>query len=376
MTRALSNNPRVTVVTPTFNRADFLPETIESVLMQDYPNLELLVLDDGSTDDTPALLESYATRYPQRVRWTRHVNMGQAKTLNCGFEMASGELLCILNSDDLLLDGAITRLTSELVSDGSAIVAYPDFRVIDESGGTIVELLMPPYSFEEMARSQNNFLGPGVIFTKEMALQLHGWDPSYRIMPDFDFWMRGALLGPYLHVPIVLASLRRHTGSITVEGQGAEAISERFRFIESFYDRPDLPDDIASTRADAYRNLYIISGISMLPEFNRAEDRFVIHDRLAWALDSRAGGRSVESELLAEREHGNRLQTALDGYVSRADDLRSELDLRDALVEEQKAIIAVLQERNQVATRRTYLGRMMRAFRYRFSTISQTGESK
>jgi hypothetical protein len=144
----------------------------------------------------------------------------------------------------------------------------------------------------------------------------------------------------------------------------------------SFYDRPDLPDDIASTRADAYRNLYIISGISMLPEFNRAEDRFVIHDRLAWALDSRADGRSVELELLAEREHSNRLQMALDGYVSRADDLQSELDLRDALVEEKEAIIAVLQERNQVATRRTYLRRMMRAFRYRFSTITQTGESK
>jgi glycosyltransferase involved in cell wall biosynthesis len=375
MTRALSNNPRVTVVTPTFNRADFLPETIESVLMQDYPNLELLVLDDGSTDDTPALLESYATRYPQRVRWTRHVNMGQAKTLNCGFEMASGELLCILNSDDLLLDGAITRLTSELVSDGSAIAAYPDFRVIDESGGTIVELLMPPYSFEEMARSQNNFLGPGVIFTKEMALQLHGWDPSYRIMPDFDFWMRGALLGPYLHVPIVLASLRRHTGSITVEGQGAEAISERFRFIESFYDRPDLPDDIASTRADAYRNLYIISGISMLPEFNRAEDRFVIHDRLAWASDSGAVGRSVESELLAERERANRLQAALNGQVSHVDHLQSELALRDAEVQERTAVMAAQKIQKSETGPRTSVGRMMSAVRRRFSTTAQIDEA-
>ena len=92
------------MVMPTYNRAGgYLEQAIESILEQDYANLELTVLDDGSTDETPQVLEGYAAAHPERFNWTRHDNMGQIRTIVKGFAMADGELVGYLNSDDLLL---------------------------------------------------------------------------------------------------------------------------------------------------------------------------------------------------------------------------------------------------------------------------------
>ena len=102
----MQNLPLVSIVTPTYNQAEYLAETIESVLAQDYPNIEYIVLDDGSTDSTPEVLN----RYSGRVRWERHDNMGQARTLNKGWAMSRGEFIGYLSSDDLLLPDAISKL--------------------------------------------------------------------------------------------------------------------------------------------------------------------------------------------------------------------------------------------------------------------------
>jgi glycosyltransferase involved in cell wall biosynthesis len=111
------------VITPTFNRASFLSETVESVFTQDYPHLEHLVLDDGSTDNTPSLLAAYEARRSGRFRWTRHENRGQARTLNGGFHLARGELLCILNSDDTWCGSSVRRLAPAAKPTSSASTA-------------------------------------------------------------------------------------------------------------------------------------------------------------------------------------------------------------------------------------------------------------
>src|SRR5687768_2684338 len=109
--------PLVTIIVPTYNRAGLLEQAMDSVLEQAYPNLELLVLDDGSTDETREVLARYAERHSDRLRWTRHENVGQARTLNRGFELARGELIGYLNSDDLMLPGAIEKLAAALASE-------------------------------------------------------------------------------------------------------------------------------------------------------------------------------------------------------------------------------------------------------------------
>ena len=350
--RIVADEPLVTIITPTYNRREFLPETIGSVLSQDYPRIEHLVLDDGSTDDTASLLEQFAVKEPGRFRWTQHPNVGQPRTINRGFELAHGELCCILNSDDTLLEHAISSLVAELLSDDDALGVYPDFQVVDREGKAIAELVMPPYSFVDMVRTQNNFLGPGVVFTTALARKLGGWDPSYRIIPDLDFWIRGGLLGTFRHLPKTLATWRQHSGSITVADQDLEVIEERFRFVESFFSIADLPSEIRAVKNEAYRNLYFIAGITMLPEFNRKDDRFVVFDRLSWSIDANAKDTSVEMTLLAEREHSGRLQVIVNQQAEVIEALNQGLKLERAhsshlqvVLDEQARAIEQLQRR-------------------------------
>lgn len=322
--------PTITVLTPTFNRATFLRETIESVLDQDYASFDHLVLDDGSTDGTSELLESYARTHPHQFRFVRHENMGQARTLNRGFVLAEGDFICIVNSDDPLLPGALTRLAAELAADPSLVGAYPDFRILDEDGKTEVEMVLPDHSFVDLFRLQMSF-GPGVVFSKTMALDIGGWDPRYRIAPDLDFFLRACLYGRFVHVPEVLATWRQHAGTITViERGGAPSTEERFRILEEFLARPDLPDDIRRHQAEAYRNLHVIVGIELMPEFNRPDDRFIIFDRVGWDISSHTVGVSLEDELIHFK------------YASSL--LQREVERRDSDLEAQRQTIAELQQ--------------------------------
>ena len=99
----MSRLPLVSIVTPTFNMARFLPETIESVLSQDYPRIEYIVMDGGSTDGTVDLLR----RYEGRLRWISGRDEGQADAVNKGFRLCSGEIFTFLNADDVYYPGAV-----------------------------------------------------------------------------------------------------------------------------------------------------------------------------------------------------------------------------------------------------------------------------
>src|SRR5258708_16196438 len=105
--------PTVTIVTPAYNQADFLRDTVESVLSQDYPNIEYVVLDDGSTDDTPKILADYGDQFI----WESQKNMGQTPTINKGWGQTHGEIITWLNSDDTFYDPTCVRRAVEYLID-------------------------------------------------------------------------------------------------------------------------------------------------------------------------------------------------------------------------------------------------------------------
>src|SRR6266853_3642543 len=120
-------DPLVSIVVPCYNQADYLEQAIESVLSQDYSEIELIVLDDGSSDDTRAVLAPYAGKF----RYETHSNMGQARTLNKGWGMSKGEFLSYLAADDFLLPGAVRTAVEKLVVSPRIVLTYCDFNVID-----------------------------------------------------------------------------------------------------------------------------------------------------------------------------------------------------------------------------------------------------
>jgi glycosyltransferase involved in cell wall biosynthesis len=116
----MSTIPRVTIVTPSFNQAGFLEETIRSVLSQEYPNLEYFIIDGGSTDGSVELIQRYANRL---AGWVSEKDRGQADAINKGFSRATGEVIAWLNSDDIYCPGAIHAAVS-------ALQAHPEYGMV------------------------------------------------------------------------------------------------------------------------------------------------------------------------------------------------------------------------------------------------------
>lgn len=210
--------PGVTIVIPTFNRAAWLPGAIDSVLAQEYEDLEVLVVDDGSEDDTGAVLDHYAAKHDRRrFRSLRQQNAGQAAAINRGWSEARGELVGYLSDDDRLLGGAVGRLAHELEARPDATIAYPAYRVVDESGGVLDTIRPIEYTPRAALRLHDTVIGPGALIRRTAVAGSGGWEPEFRWMGDFVLWIRLALHGAVIRVPEPLALWRRHPEAATTQ---------------------------------------------------------------------------------------------------------------------------------------------------------------
>ena len=158
-----SSLPLVTVVTPTYNRAAELTDTIESVLAQTYPNVEYILVDDGSTDSTPDVLR----RYEGRVQWVRQSNMGEASATNRGWEMARGEFVATVSSDDPVFPDWLARAVPFLESRKDVLVGYPDWVMIDERGRELKYVQVQEYDQAKMVLWNCCMPGPGAVMRGE-----------------------------------------------------------------------------------------------------------------------------------------------------------------------------------------------------------------
>jgi GT2 family glycosyltransferase len=201
----------VTIVIPTFNRADWLPGAIDSVLAQRRDRLEILVVDDGSTDGTAAVLERYAAQHDaSRFRFISQANAGQAAAINRGWAEARGEIVGYLSDDDRLLGGAVDRLIAELDADPAAAVAYPSYHVIDETNQPHDTIRPIEYTPLAALRMHDTIIGPGALIRKAAVEAAGGWDPGFRWMGDLILWLKLATQGHAIRVAEPLAAWRRH----------------------------------------------------------------------------------------------------------------------------------------------------------------------
>jgi glycosyltransferase involved in cell wall biosynthesis len=244
-----STPPLVTIVTPSLNQAAFLEEAIDSVLAQDYPNLEYAVVDGGSTDGSVAIVERYADRL---AWWRSEPDGGQAAALNTAFGRARGEILGWLSSDDALLPGAVTRVVEELEADPELMLVYGSALFVDERGDEIFPLEARPFDVATMVREcANHVVQPGSLFRRR-ALELAGpFDDDAHYLFDFEFalriWRAG---GRVRSIPDRLATYRVHRGSKSGGGSLLKA-RDYARFADRFLAGSGLPGE-AEGRASAY----------------------------------------------------------------------------------------------------------------------------
>ncbi len=203
--------PLVTVVTPSLNQAKYLDLTIKSVLDQDYPRIEHIVVDGGSTDGTLELLENY----PHLI-WVSEPDGGQADAVNKGFQQASGEILGWLNSDDLYLPGAVSKAAAHLRR-APADLVYGDYVEIDELGEELEAMRVPGFDLDFSLNVRNVIPQPATFIRRSVLDSVGMLDTSYRYAMDYEFWIRIARAGCRIdHVPEFWACFRRHSTSKSV----------------------------------------------------------------------------------------------------------------------------------------------------------------
>lgn len=222
-----ADTPLVSVVTPSFNQAEYLETTIRSVLGQDYPNIEYLVIDGGSSDGSLAIIERYAERL---AYWTSEPDAGQAQAINKGLRRAKGELVAWLNSDDIYLPGAIAEAVQVADQHPEAGMVYADGMMVDSQ-----LRLLDPHRYRTLTSldllSFEVLLQP-TVFMRRQALEAVGLlDESYHLILDHELWLRISAESPLQHVSSYWALERTHPQAKTI-GQAAEFAREADRLVQ------------------------------------------------------------------------------------------------------------------------------------------------
>jgi len=239
-------------VTPSYNQAAYLEQTLISVLEQDYPRLEYFVVDGASTDGSVDVIRKYADRL---TWWVSEKDSGQAEAINKGLARANGEIVAWLNSDDYYLPGAILGAVKAFHENPDVILVYGNMLAMDEHGDTINMLKYNQLTLEDLLCFQ--IVGqPAVFFRREAYERAGGLDPSYHYFLDHHLWLRIALQGQILHMDETWAAARYHPEAKN-RMKAAEFGREAFRVLDWEQNQPGLAEAVTGVerraRASAHR---------------------------------------------------------------------------------------------------------------------------
>lgn len=231
-------HPLVTVVTPSYNQGEFIEETIRSVLAQDYPRIEYLVMDGGSTDGTLDVLR----RYDRHLTWVSERDRGQADAIHRGFVRSRGEILAWLNADDVYVRAAVSKAVTTLVAHPSAAMIYGHAEFIDRAGNLLGQHAQSPWDLDRLINTADDIPQPATFFRRDAYLAVGGLDPDLRYCMDYDLWIRLGRRYPVRQVPDVLARMRLHPDAKTSSGGLARV--EEIRMMIGRHGRSQLPEHV------------------------------------------------------------------------------------------------------------------------------------
>ncbi len=209
----MKSNPLVTIITPSYNQAPYLEETINSVLGQTYPNIEYLIMDGGSTDGSVEIIKRYQKKL---AHWVSEKDRGQTDAINKGFALAQGEILAWLNSDDTLLPNAVEEAVQFLREHEDVGLVYGDAHYIDEIGRVIGQFPAAQTDLKRLQRGYVHIPQQASFFRKSIWDQVGPLDPEFFFAMDYDLWVRIARRAEIRYLPRVWANFRLHRDAKTI----------------------------------------------------------------------------------------------------------------------------------------------------------------
>ena len=205
-------DPKISIVTPSFNQAPFIEENIQSVLQQNYPSFEHIVIDGGSTDGTIEILKKYS-----HLRWISEPDRGQSHALNKGFNTATGDIIGWLNADDTYCENILHVVAQHFIHP-EVMVVYGDGFDIDDYGNILRKRISRGISTEDFIKYwwwKYEYTQPAVFFRRKVFDEVGFIDEELYYAMDHDFFIRLSLKYTFHHIPLPLANFRLYSASKT-----------------------------------------------------------------------------------------------------------------------------------------------------------------
>lgn len=219
-------NPTISIITAVYNGADYIEENILSIKNQNYPNIEHIIIDGGSTDGTVDIIKKYHNTY--NLKWISEKDAGVYDAFNKGFRMATGEIYAWLDGDNYFQIGIIKKVVDILKENDEIDIVHGDVEIVSNNGKHIRVYRAPNVSFKNALLKNTGAipLQPSAFLRREVYREIGEFNVNYRIAADYEFWLRVLKNNPRIYcLHIIFGSYRR----------GNEAVSQSFRGVLSGY---------------------------------------------------------------------------------------------------------------------------------------------
>ena len=231
--------PRVSIVTPSHNQGQFIEETIRSVLLQGYPDLEYIVIDGGSTDETLQIIRQYE---PWLTYWVSEPDHGQTDAINKGWKCTTGDILSYINTDDCYLDCTIATAAHEFCAISNIGMVYGSAIIVDELGNKLRAWEARPFDVKTMLTWGNIVPQPASFFSRHALERVGYLNEDWHLIMDYEFCIRVGAQFPSVCVPRTLAKFRNHPQSKS-RLRFEETTHELIQFVSSFNPDTISPHD-------------------------------------------------------------------------------------------------------------------------------------
>jgi glycosyltransferase involved in cell wall biosynthesis len=238
-TPPIANPVKISIITPSYQQGEFIDATIQSVILQNYPELEYIVIDGGSTDDTLDIIRNHEQKI---TRWISEPDTGQADALNKGFRLATGEIIGWINSDDLLVPDALVKVAAFFATHPEIAFVYGDALAIDRQGNPLFFRRPGPFDIRWLIRT-DDIPQSSVFFRRELLASLGYLDDRLHYALDYDLLIRSALKQDPAYLPACLSAFRIYPETKTAAGKIQFSVDIVY-FIDKILRSHDLRDDL------------------------------------------------------------------------------------------------------------------------------------